>query len=62
MQSPTHAIPTNPHTREQTSLLREKALLDRDLAWCHRLYQGLRSPLMSYQPSGCVRPRQSIRR
>jgi hypothetical protein len=59
MPSPTHAIPTHPHTREHASLLLKKALLVRGLAWCQRLYHGLRSPLISRQqtPSPCLNDR-----
>jgi hypothetical protein len=59
MPSPTHAIPTHPYTREHASLLLKKALLVRGLAWCQRLYHGLRSPLISRQqtPSPCLNDR-----
>ena len=49
MHSPTHAVPTHPHTRAHASFLLKKALLVRGLAWGQRLYHGLRSPLIRRQ-------------
>ncbi len=49
MHAPTHAIPTHPQLSARVSVLRQKALLNRQLMWCRHLFRGFQSLHMRYR-------------